>query len=193
MRALELVTSSGDSVRLERGDEDFEGVVVGLGALGVVTRLTLAVEPAFELRQRVFEGLSWDALAEHFDAVTGAGYSVSIFTRFGSTLDSVWVKSRDDVAELFDARPATAERHVILGLDPASTTPQLGVPGPWSERLPHFRMGFQPSNGEEIQSEYLLPRAHASPAIEALRGLGDRLRRSCRCARSARSPPTGCG
>ena len=176
VRALELLTSAGETVRVQRGDADFEGVVVGLGALGVVTRLTLDVEPAFELRQRVFEGLSWDALAEHFDAVTGAGYSVSVVTRFGSALDSVWVKSRDDVAELFDARPATAERHVILGLDAASTTPQLGVPGPWWERLPHFRMGFQPSNGEEIQSEYLLPRAHALDAIEALRALGDRLR-----------------
>jgi xylitol oxidase len=176
VRAVELLTSTGDTVRVERGAADFEGVVVGLGALGVVTRLTLDVEPAFELRQRVFEGLSWEALAEHFDAVTGAGYSVSIVTRFGSALDSVWVKSRDDVAELFDARPATAERHVILGLDAASTTPQLGVPGPWSERLPHFRMGFQPSNGEEIQSEYLLPRAHALEAIQALRALGDRLR-----------------
>ena len=88
----------------------------------------------------------------------------------------MWVKSRDDVTELFDARPATAERHVILGLDPASTTPQLGVPGPWWERLPHFRMGFQPSNGEEIQSEYLLPRERAPDAIAALRGIGDVLR-----------------
>jgi alditol oxidase len=176
VRALELMTSDGEVRRLQRGDADFEGAVVHLGALGVVTRITLDVEPAFELRQRVFEGLSWDALEEHFDAVTAAGYSVSVVTRFGTTLDSVWVKSVDDVPELFDARPATAERHVILGLDPASTTPQLGVPGPWWERLPHFRMGFQPSNGEEIQSEYLLPREQALDAIAALRALGDRLR-----------------
>jgi len=171
VRALELVTSDGELRRVQAGDGDFDGAVVHLGALGVVTRLTLAVEPTFELRQRVFEGLSWEALAEHFEAITGAGYSVSIVTAFGSSVDSVWVKSRDDVAELFDARPATAERHVIHGLGPASTTPQLGVPGPWSERLPHFRMGFQPSNGEEIQSEYLLPREHALPAIDALRSI----------------------
>ena len=176
VRALELLTSAGDTVRLQQGDDDFEGAVVGLGALGVVTRLTLAVEPAFELRQRVFEDLSWEVLVEHFDAVSGAGYSVSVFSRLGAAVDAVWVKDRGDLAELFDARPATVERHPIIGIDPVNTTQQLGVPGPWWDRLPHFRMGFTPSNGEEIQSEYLLPRRHAVAAIAALRGLGDRLR-----------------
>ena len=176
VRALELLTSAGDTVRLQRGDDDFEGAVVGLGALGVVTRLTLAVEPAFVLRQRVFEDLSWEVLVEHFDAVSGAGYSVSVFSRLGAAVDAVWVKDRGDLAELFDARPATVERHPIIGIDPVNTTQQLGVPGPWWDRLPHFRMGFTPSNGEEIQSEYLLPRRHAVAAIAALRGLGDRLR-----------------
>src|SRR5215218_999672 len=65
--ALELVTSDGQLVRASRGDADFDGMVVGLGALGAVTRLTLDVEPAYEVRQRVFEGLAWDALYEHFD------------------------------------------------------------------------------------------------------------------------------
>ena len=176
VRALELLTSAGDTVRLQRGDDDFEGAVVGLGALGVVTRLTLAVEPAFVLRQRVFEDLSWEVLVEYFDAVSGAGYSVSVFSRLGAAVDAVWVKDRGDLAELFDARPATVERHPIIGIDPVNTTQQLGVPGPWWDRLPHFRMGFTPSNGEEIQSEYLLPRRHAVAAIAALRGVGDRLR-----------------
>jgi xylitol oxidase len=176
VRALELMRSDGEIVRLARGDADFDGAVVGLGALGVLTRLTLDVRPSFELRQRVFEGLSWEALTEHFDAVTGAGYSVSAFTRLGPALDAVWVKASTDVDALFDAVPATVERHPILGLDPVNATAQLGVPGPWWDRLPHFRMGFTPSNGEEIQSEYLLPREHAVDAIAALRGLADRLR-----------------
>ena len=173
VRALELVTSSGEVVRAERGEPDFDGLVVGLGALGVVTRLTLDVEPAYEVRQQVFEGLSWDALYEHFDAITGRGYSVSVFTRFRETLDQVWVKSRvpDGCDELFDARPATVERHPILELDPVNTTPQLGVPGPWFERLSHFRMGFTPSVGDEIQSEYFVARPDAVAAIEALRGV----------------------
>jgi xylitol oxidase len=175
VRALELVTSDGEIVTVRRGDADFDGVVVGLGALGAVTRLTLDVEPAYAISQYVFEGLSWDALAEHFDAVTGAGYSVSVFTRFHAAVDAVWVKSKEAVPQLFDARRATVERHPIIGLDPVNATPQLGVPGLWSDRLPHFRMGFTPSNGEEIQSEYLLPREHAVAAIEVLRGLAKRI------------------
>ncbi len=177
--ALEIVTSDGEVVTTSRGDHDFDGMVVGLGALGVVTRITLDVEPAFDVRQRVFEGLRWDALAEHFEEIASSGYSVSVFTRWQGTVDQVWVKSRIDEPErtdLFGARPATVDRHPILELDAASCTPQLGRPGPWSDRLPHFRMGFTPSAGEELQSEYLLPRRHAVAAIGAVRALADRIR-----------------
>jgi xylitol oxidase len=179
---LELVTSSGEVVRAARGDPDFDGLVVGLGALGAVTRLTLDVEPAYEVRQRVFEGLAWDALYEHFDAITAAGYSVSVFTRLRDTVDQVWVKNRvaaepEEVrAELFGARAATVDRHPILGVDPVNATGQLGRPGPWFERLPHFRMGFMPSAGDEVQSEFFVARADAAAAIEAVRALGDRLK-----------------
>jgi xylitol oxidase len=140
--------------------------------------LTLDVEPAYEVRQTVFEGLPWERLFEHFDEITAAGYSVSVFTRWGAEAGQVWVKSRVDAGEkvrdeLFGAVPATVDRHPILGMDPVNCTPQLGRPGPWSERLPHFRMGFTPSSGEELQAEYLLPRARAVEAMEAIRGLGD--------------------
>jgi xylitol oxidase len=182
VRALELVTSDGEVLTVPRGAPDFDGLVVGLGALGVVTRVTLDVEPHYEVRQRVFEGLSWDALHEHFDDITAAGYSVSVFTRLGDTVDQVWIKSRvgdepEQVRdELFGAVAATIERHPILGLDPVHCTPQLGVPGAWSDRLPHFRMGFTPSNGEEIQSEYHVARHHAEGAIRAVHGLAETLR-----------------
>jgi xylitol oxidase len=181
VRALELVTSTGEVVTARRGDDDFDGMVVGLGALGAVTRLGLDVEPAFEVRQRVFEGLGWPALEENADAVLSAGYSVSLFTTWGEDAGDVWVKSRTDAAddlpdELFDAVPATVDRHPIAGLDAAVCTPQLGRPGLWWERLPHFRMGFTPSAGEEIQSEYLVPRADAVPALAAVRALADRIR-----------------
>ena len=105
-----------------------------------------------------------------------------MFTRWGETVDQVWVKSRVTDApeqerdELFGAVAATVDRHPILGLDPVNCTPQLGVPGPWSDRLPHFRMGFTPSNGEEIQSEYHVPRHHAEAAIRAVHALGATLR-----------------
>jgi xylitol oxidase len=179
---LELVTASGEVLTASRGDPDFDGLVVGLGALGAVTRVTLDVEPAYQVRQRTFQDLPWASLFERFDEVTSAGYSVSLFTRWTATVDQVWVKSRvteqpEEVrGDLLGAVPATADRHPILGIDPVNCTPQLGVPGPWSDRLPHFRMGFTPSSGEELQSEYHVPRRHAVPALQALLALGDRIR-----------------
>jgi xylitol oxidase len=175
---LELVCGTGELLTAARGDPGFDGLVVGLGALGAVTRLTLDVEPDYQVRQRAFEGLPWAALFDHFDEVTSAGYSVSLFTRWEEeTVDQLWVKTRVTGApeevrgELFGAVPATKDRHPILGLDPVNCTRQLGVPGPWADRLPHFRMGFTPSSGEELQSEYHLPRARAVAGLQALREL----------------------
>ena len=178
---LEIITSSGEIIKASRGDPDFDGLVVGLGALGAVTRITLDVQPAYEVKQRVFEGLSWKALYDHFDEITSCGYSVSIFTRWGETNDQVWVKSRTDEpdrveGDLFGAVAATVDRHPIVELDPTPCTPQLGRPGLWFDRLPHFRMGYSPSSGEEIQSEYLFPRRYAMGAIEAVRALADGIR-----------------
>ncbi|HEY4026949.1 MAG TPA: D-arabinono-1,4-lactone oxidase [Candidatus Dormibacteraeota bacterium] len=179
---LEIVTSGGEIVSISRGDPDFDGLVVGLGAAGAVTRITLDVEPAYEVRQRVFEGLAWKALFDNFDAITAGGHSVSVFTDWGPSAGQVWVKSRVTDApepvrtELFGAVASTVDRHPILGLDPVNCTPQLGRPGPWSDRLPHFRMGFTPSSGEELQSEYLVPRRHALAAIEAVLALADTVR-----------------
>lgn len=179
---LQLVTSGGEIVEVSRGEPDFDGLVVGLGALGAVTRITLDVEPAYEVRQRVFEGLSWGALFEHFDEIISCGYSVSVFTRWGESIDQVWVKSRvtekpeQVVSDLFGAAAAAVDRHPIPGLDAGTCTPQLGRPGIWSDRLPHFRMGFTPSSGEELQSEYLLPHRYAVEALEAVRTLAGKIR-----------------
>jgi xylitol oxidase len=179
--AVELVTSGGELVRLARSEPDFDGVVVGLGAVGAVTRVTLGVEPAYEVAQRVFEGLAWDVLLARFDEVMASGTSVSVFTTWdAAAVDQVWVKRRaggglDAPGDLFGAVPATVERHPILGVDPVSCTPQLGVPGPWADRLPHFRMGFTPSSGKELQSEYFVPRPHAVDAILAIQRLGPRI------------------
>jgi xylitol oxidase len=179
---LELVCGTGELLTAARGDPDFDGLVVSLGALGAVTRLTLDVEPDYQVRQRAFEGLPWDELFGHLDEVTSAGYSVSLFTRWGEVVDQVWVKTRVTGAaegvrgELFGAAAATQDRHPILGIDPVNCTRQLGVPGPWSDRLPHFRMGFTPSSGEELQSEYHLPREQAVAALQALRSLAGAIR-----------------
>lgn len=170
---LELVTSDGNLVTIARGEADFEGAVVGLGAVGAVARITLDLEPAYQMRQQVFEGLQWEKLFEHFDAVTSSGYSVSVFTRWGETTSQVWIKRRvgkEPVVgdEFFGATAAAKQVHPIAGLDPANCTPQLAAPGPWFDRLPHFRMGFTPSSGAEIQSEYIVPRRHAVSAIQAV-------------------------
>jgi xylitol oxidase len=169
---LELVTSEGDVVHARRGEPDFAGMVVHLGALGAVTRVTLDVEPAYEVAQHVFEDVPWEALPE----VLGAAYSVSAFTRW-DIVDSLWVKRRVDqpLGEL-PGRPATVELHPIPGLDATGCTPQLGVPGPWSGRLPHFRLEFTPSHGEEIQSEYFVARERAAEAIAAMREVGPDVR-----------------
>jgi len=178
---LELVTSSGELLQLRRGDPDFDGAVVGLGALGAVTRVTLDVEPTYEVTQRVYEQLPWRAIDEHFDELSAAGDSVSVFTLWGEQAGALWVKRRagahaSAIDELLGARAAAGARHPIAGADPAACTPQLGVPGPWHERLPHFRLDFTPSAGAELQSEYLLDRRDARAAIEAMRALGPRIR-----------------
>jgi xylitol oxidase len=175
--AIEILRSDGQIAWLERGDRDFDGAVVGLGALGVVLRVRLDVEPEFQIEQRVFERLGWDELTARFDQITGAGCSVSLFTRWGPHIDQVWVKQRvpgGPIAD-FDAQPATVDLHPIAGVSAEHCTPQLGVPGLWSDRLPHFKMGFTPSSGDELQSELLLPRTAALEAIDVVRSFGSEI------------------
>jgi alditol oxidase len=177
--AMTLVRSDGEREHLRHGDPGFAGAAVHLGALGVVTELTLDIEPDYRISQYVFEGLGWETLFEHFDAVLNGAYSVSVFSRWGQSTEQVWLKVREgDPAPgaLYGATPATMERHPILGLDPINCTAQLGRAGPWMERLPHFRLGFTPSAGDEIQSEYHLPRERGIEAIEAMLGLAEVLR-----------------
>ena len=172
--AVELVDGRGEAVRLERGDADFAGAVVALGALGVVTALELDVEPTYDVAQVVLEGLTWDALLPRVDEITGAAYSVSVFTRWtGDLVGQVWLKERGEPRVLDGTHPAPEQRHMIAGMSVENTTQQLGVPGPWHERLPHFRMGFTPSAGEELQSEYFVPRGRLAEALAAVRAIGD--------------------
>jgi xylitol oxidase len=179
--ALELVKANGEVVSLSRAQHgaQFDGMVVGLGGLGVVTKLMLAVLPTFDMRQAIYENLPLAQLAEHFDAITSSAYSVSLFTDWReSTFNQVWLKSRvtDDAAvelkpELFGATLATRPLHPIVELSPLHCTEQLGVRGAWHERLPHFRMDYTPSSGEELQAEYFVPRPHAIAALYAMERL----------------------
>ncbi|GAA2383270.1 alditol oxidase [Streptomyces glaucosporus] len=176
VRSVELVTADGETVTVSRGaDGHFEGTVVSLGALGVVTALTLEACPAFEIEQYVHEGLPWPVLAEGLGEILGAAYSVSVFTDWSGPA-RVWVKHRvgDPLPDLSwtGARPADGPRHPIEGMPTDNATEQQGVPGPWDERLPHFRAGFLPSAGNELQSEYFVPAGRAAEAAGALRELG---------------------
>ncbi|MCW2600424.1 MAG: FAD-binding protein [Frankiales bacterium] len=183
--ALELVTADGETVAVNRETygESFAGAVVSLGSLGIITRLTLDIEPSFEVRQYVYEDLPRAALEEHFTDVVSSAYSVSLFTDWRSTrINQVWLKQRLDERSAFvptarwlGASLADGPRHPLPGMSPVNCTQQLGVPGPWHERLPHFRLGFTPSAGEELQSEYLLPRRDAVEAWELLDGIADRI------------------
>ncbi|WBO63031.1 FAD-binding protein [Streptomyces camelliae] len=172
VREVELIVADGSTVTIGRDDSRFAGAVTSLGALGVVTALTLDLEPAYEVEQRVFTELPLEGL--DFAAVAAAGYSVSLFTDWREPgFRQVWVKRRtDQPAVSFPwAAPATEPMHPVPGMPATYCTEQLGVPGPWHERLPHFRAEFTPSNGEEIQSEYLLPRSAAVDALDAIDGI----------------------
>jgi alditol oxidase len=197
--ALEIVTAAGEVVTLGRdtqgalpgasfGGASFGGAVVALGALGIVVSVTLDLVPSFSMTQRVFEWLPLETAGDHFAEITGGAYSVSLFTDWSQPRFQVWFKQltsepdRPDQpgppvseAAWFTARPVDGPRHPIPGLDPVSCTAQMGAPGPWFERLPHFRPDAVPSAGDELQTEYLLPAADAVPALHALASMHDQL------------------
>ncbi|MGW4004105.1 FAD-binding protein, partial [Streptomyces nigra] len=177
VREVELVTADGSVVRIGRDDPRFGGAVTSLGALGVVTALTLDLEPAFEVEQHVFTELPLAGLdTAAFEAVMSAAYSVSLFTDWRAPgFRQVWLKRRTDqpLPEIAGAAPATEKLHPVPGMPAVNCTEQFGVPGPWHERLPHFRAEFTPSSGAELQSEYLLPRDRALEALHAVDAIRD--------------------
>jgi xylitol oxidase len=172
--AMEIVTPQGDILNVDKSNFDFYGLVVGLGAIGIVTKLTLEVEKTFQVRQDVFQDLPLSSM-QHFDEIMSSGYSVSLFTNWmEQKISQVWVKRRigNNVEELgddfFGAKAATRNLHPIIEMSAANCTDQMGVAGPWYNRLPHFKMGFKPSGGKELQSEFFVPHGNAVDAILAL-------------------------
>jgi len=175
---LEMVPADGSvqTFSKENSGDLFNGVVVNLGALGVITKIILTLEPAYFVQQNIYEKLPLNSLKNNFENIVAAGYSVSLFTDWATdSINQVWIKSRVDAnrnttfePEFYGARAATQNRHPIMEMPAENCTGQMGVPGPWHERLPHFKMGFTPSSGVELQSEYFVPRQHAVNAILAV-------------------------
>jgi xylitol oxidase len=182
---LELITADGELVELsrDRNQNHFSGAVVDLGALGIVTKLRLELQPKFDVRQVVYENLPMDRLENHLDEIFSSGYSVSLFTDWQNhRITQAWIKRRVEPRksfefpkEFFGGKLATRNLHPLAGHSAENCTEQLGIPGPWYERLPHFRMNFTPSSGQELQTEYFVPRERAYQAILAVEHLRDEI------------------
>jgi xylitol oxidase len=175
VNGLEIVTAGGELLSFSRDShgEEFNGMVVSLGGLGIVTKVTLDIVPTFLICQNVYENLPMSQLEKNYDAIAGSAYSVSFFTDWREDrVNQVWLKSlaSDDPKgpQFFGATLAPVKLHPIREVSAINTTPQLGNPGPAYERLPHFRMEYTPSSGQELQSEYFIPRRHAVVAILAI-------------------------
>ena len=187
---LEMVTGTGEIVRLtkEENPEKFFGAVVGLGGVGAITKMTLDIQPTFEMRQDIYLDLPQSEMEAHFEEIMSAGYSVSLFTDWQTgNVNQVWVKSAVDgsqgtsgsgeaAAEFFGAKLADRDVHPIIELSAENCTKQMGVAGPWYERMPHFRLNFTPSSGEELQAEFFIPRKNAVDALKAVYAMGEEIK-----------------
>ena len=182
VKEVELITPAGELVKVDRDHEDFPAIVVGLGAFGIISKVTLEVQEAFDVEQYVFQDMPLSSVENHFKEVMSGGYSVSLFTNWlNKTISEVWVKRRSDQSysplggDYYGAKAATKNLHPIAELSAEACTDQLGVPGPWYNRLPHFKMGFTPSAGAELQSEYFVPMESAVEAILTLEQLREEI------------------
>jgi xylitol oxidase len=178
VRALEFVDASGEVRTVRAGDPEWAGHVVHLGAIGIVTRITLSVEPTYSVRQDVYADLPWEELLGDLEGVTGSGYSVSVFTKWAEpVVGGVIRKTRLDGGEpeLPEAWRGSRMSGQLAAIETAAWTQVGGVPGPWLHRIPHFRLEGTPSAGEEIQSEYFVARWDGPDALRAVRELGARI------------------
>ncbi|MBV6647958.1 MAG: FAD-binding protein [Cyclobacteriaceae bacterium] len=182
VNGVEMCLPGGDMMYFSRdkNPDVFDGVVVNLGGIGLITRLDLEVMPTFDAFQNIYLDLPIKNVINHFDEIMASGYSVSLFTKWqNDIIDQVWIKQRSDGAttdfgtEFFGGSASDRNVHPIIDLSAESCTDQMGEIGPWYERLPHFKINAMPSAFDELQSEYFVPVSSAADAIQAIAGLGD--------------------
>lgn len=181
--ALEMVNGKGEVVRLtkEKNREEFLMAIVSLGALGIITKVTLKVQPTFKMKQVVYQNMPMAALEKDFEKIMASGYSVSLFTDWkNKNVSEVWIKVKSDdvkefAPEFYGAKLANKNLHPIASADPVNCTDQMGVDGTWFERMPHFKMGFTPSSGKELQAEYFVNIKDAYQAFMAVEKLNEKV------------------
>ena len=186
VRALEIVTANGDTLHLSRDNDgdQFLGAVVALGAAR--RRHTRHPRPPAHLPGRA-DRLSkpqlrsaraqprchlWQPATASASSLTG---NITRPPRCGSSANSQPGEKHESAADFYGAKRATEKLHPITGHPAESCTEQQGIPGPWYERLPHFKMNFTPSSGGELQTEYFVPRDRGYEAILAVEKLRDQI------------------
>jgi len=174
--SFDMVTAEGELRHINRTNPAFNALVVGLGLGGIIYQYELRIEPTFEVRQVIYPEIPLDVLQRNFDQIMGTAYSVSYFTDWSSAqVGNLWCKFRDSEVipdSIGGSAKADTKYHPIASVDPVACTEQREVPGNWHERLPHFKLEFTPSVGEEIQTEFFVDRKDSAAAIEAVSQLG---------------------
>ena len=179
---LEIVTADGSLMHVDRSMAELGAMAVGLGAFGVITRITLDVEPSYLVRQDIYEGARWDTVLANLDEIMASAYSVNLHAGFSSaTTRKIWQKSRVEIDASGEPVPVEVPdqrwggERLLTELEPGRVT-TINIPGPWSDRLAHFLPESSPSvGGDELQTEYFVGRSDAVAAIEALRAMGERI------------------
>uniref|UniRef100_A0A915D0Y3 FAD-binding PCMH-type domain-containing protein n=1 Tax=Ditylenchus dipsaci TaxID=166011 RepID=A0A915D0Y3_9BILA len=181
---LQMVLADGSVVQYSKGQNDTElaAATVGLGALGIVTQVTLQAQPTYNLAINVFENMDMSVLDTQLYNITHSGYAINMWSTFGTpgVLDQVWITTKVDsngvnaygnVSQLYGAPAATAQSSPIAALPPTYVVPQMGIVGPYYERLTDYDLGLSGQEGQQTQSEYYVDFDDFVPALKALQTL----------------------
>ncbi len=180
---IEMILASGEKLLLNQQNlEEFNGFIVSFGALAVFTRLKLKIVKSFSIKQIVYENITSKSVSEYFDEIFDNAYSVSYFNSWAkNSTGQIWMKflSDKDTSTLpknaFGGNLAVANQHPVKVNDPSTCTEQMGAPGKWLYRLPHFKLDSSPASGDEVQTEYLVDRKYVKEYIEELSLIGDEI------------------